>query len=119
MNFVPVLPLRASLWAPVFQVISSRNSVSEFSEFKIIFKIKIRPCRPVNMNSPDLSLAVVYFNQRLDATHSKRWLKYVFSLFFGARKLKKCKKRNLQLNLIKKCFFLVCTKGLVECFIPR
>ena len=105
MNFVPVLPLRASLWAPVFQVISSRNSVSEFSEFKIIFKIKIRPCRPVYMNSPDLSLAVVYFNQRLDATHSKRWLKYVFSLFFGARKLKKCKKEKFAAKFNKKNVF--------------
>ena len=87
MNFVPVLPLRASLWAPVFQVISSRNSVSEFSEFKIFFKIKIRPCR------------------RLDATHSERWLKYVFSLFFCARKLKKCKKEKFAAKFNKKNVF--------------
>ena len=45
---------------------------------------------------------VVHFDQHLGTVHSKRWLKYVFSLFV-VQKMKKA--RNYTQNLVKKLFF--------------
>ena len=47
-------------------------------------------------------------------------VKIVILGIFSAKKLKECKKvTNLVQNLAKNVFFWVCTKTLVDCFIPK
>ena len=49
----------------------------------------------------------------------KKLVEIIIFSIFCTEKLKKCKKvTNLVQNLAKKRFFLVCTKMLVDCFIP-
>ena len=53
----------------------------------------------------------VYFDHRLGAAHSKRWLKYAFSKICCAKKLENVEKaRKLLQNLAKNCFFKVAPK---------
>ena len=75
---------------------------------------------------PHRYLIVVYFDQHLGAAHSKLWSKYAFLTFLRTNSLEeekkgeKSKKFAAQQNLSKKCFvFLICTKTLVKCFVPR
>ena len=67
-----------------------------------------------------LAITVVFFDQRLGAAHPKRCRSSHFQ-HFCAKKLKKCLKSFQFAAKIskKKCFFLVCKKTLVNCFIPK
>ena len=48
-----------------------------------------------------------------------RWSKSSFSAFFVLKSRKNAKSNKFGANFTKTMFFLVCTKTLVKCFIPR
>ena len=54
---------------------------------------------------------------RIKRAPREQWMLYILTSVFAAKNLKKA--RNLQQISAKNSFFLVCTRTLVDCFIPK
>ena len=59
---------------------------------------------------------VVYFDQHLCDAHSKRWLKYAFSLFFEQKSWKRKKCTETEAKFGKKSVFWNCTRALAKIY---
>ena len=51
-------------------------------------------------------LTVEYFDQHLGTVHSKYWANMLFKVFWEKKRKKERKRKKIDQNLAKKCFFL-------------